>query len=60
MFHSEHVEVRGQLEESVLSYLVVPGNQIQVIRLNSGCLYPLSHLYGQQIDFKVIIKTNDK
>lgn len=41
VFHSEHVELRGQLEESVLSDQVVPRDQIQVIRLHSRCLKPI-------------------
>lgn len=38
------VEVRGQFEESVLSYHVGGGTRTQVIMLGSKCLYLLSHL----------------
>lgn len=46
VFHSMHVEIRGQLEEvGFLSfYLVDSGNGTPKVSLGGKCLYPLNQL----------------
>lgn len=44
------MEVEDNLRESVLSFdHVCPGNQAQLFRLGSKCLYPMGHLASPKV-----------